>query len=214
MSAKLNPNSSPIYRGPKGIGRERLWVVRGAVAPDVLALWSECKALAIECWRAEGTKGRVQGAPLRKRVKRPSTAELARRAMMCLKRSLMVTCRRLELPAHAICDAARIAGNHERLPAPELARLAAKEGVDGPTWLAGRLDIEAQTIADLAEERRRTLYRAKRMKAFRKGKPDPLTGEVRRRPGRPSKDQIAARTRVEQREFLGESGGSAGWGVD
>ena len=167
MSAKLNPNSSPIYRGPKGIGRERLWVVRGAVAPDVLALWSECKALAIECWRAEGTKGRVQGAPLRKRVKRPSTAELARRAMMCLKRSLMVTCHRLELPAHAICDAARIAGNHERLPAPELARLAAKEGVDGPTWLAGRLDIEAQTVADLAEERRRTLYRAKRMKGMR-----------------------------------------------
>ena len=108
----------------------------------------------------------------------------------------------------------RIAGNHERLPAPELARLAAKEGVDGPTWLAGRLDIEAQTIADLAEDAPSDALSRQADEGFRKGKPDPLTGEVRRRPWTASRDQIAARTRVEQREFLGESGGSAGWGVD
>ena len=42
------------------------------------------RQLAIECWRGRVRKGACK-APLRKRVKRP-TAELARRALKCLKR--------------------------------------------------------------------------------------------------------------------------------
>ena len=81
----------------------------------------------------------------------------------------MVTCRRLELPAHTICDAAGLResrGDYLR----GTGAACCERGVDGPTWLAGRLDIEAQTVAD---RRRNAVGRciAEADEAFRKGKP-------------------------------------------
>ena len=218
MDAKLSPISDPQQQS--GVKRPRVrvyrnWDVHGESVPEAHAVWAECRALAIEAWRAQGRESKCESAPIGKSHKRPNRGALIFRALKMLKRSLVVMARRRGLPVNAICDAARLAGNHRRLSGPVLARQAAKEGIDGPTWLAQQAGNEwARELLDAAEERRRRDVRKKRRRAYVKGKPDPVTGEVHGRPGRPSNAQIAARTRAEQREFLGESGGSAGWGVD